>query len=439
MEGKYKNKLTLEQRQTIFQKFNEGITVYKLSEEFKVSRPTIYNILEKMGNTNHKKNDFYFEKNNENKDIMEPQTKTTFLGVTIDTKNGSSNPKINKALLKGTHLLDIMTFIEVVEFKINMTMFDYFWQVVVGNQCVHLVTLVFEWFGYEGEIREQKRNFIKMLKNNNIPYRELAYKDQEIDQYPTIQEELQLLPHDAAKTRSKFLIMEPKDLKMAIMQLKTKNGHKIREYYINLEELLKLYVEYTLYFNHREAQRKITDLEKSMVDLKVTNKNIEESNKRLETYVRSLGITLEEVRDQNDTLIDKTKGLKKQNRDIQRKLGIAVEDRAPLPVSEEKQERFILLKLNDPDYPPYYTIRAQNSYVNRRIKVRRLNFPEMEILLDLKANPNSKTLYNRIKDELKAKGVTFDGNNIDLVGSEVTQEELIEEMKVINDQKYHIL
>jgi len=45
--------------------------------------------------------------------------------------------------------------------------------------------------------------------------------------------------------------MEPDDVKMAIMQLKTKNGHIIRQYYIDLEKLMKMYVEYTLYFNER--------------------------------------------------------------------------------------------------------------------------------------------------------------------------------------------
>jgi hypothetical protein len=48
-------------------------------------------------------------------------------------------------------------------------------------------------------------------------------------------------------------------------------------------------------------------------------------------------------------------------------------------------------------------------------------------------------LYNRIKDELRAKNVQFSGNNLDLEESEVTQQELIDEMKVINDQKYKIL
>ena len=98
-----------------------------------------------------------------------------------------------------------------------------------------------------------------MLKRNNISFEELTQKDEEIEQYPTIQDELKLVSNEGARQNSKFLIMEPRNLKMAIMQLKTKNGHVIRDYYIDMEELLKLYVEYTLYFNHRESQRKITN------------------------------------------------------------------------------------------------------------------------------------------------------------------------------------
>jgi hypothetical protein len=296
-----------------------------------------------------------------------------------------------------------------------------------------------------------------MLKRNDISFNELTQKDKEIELYPTIENELQLLPHNVQHT--KFILMEPNDLKMAIMQLKTKNGHIIRQYYIDLEELLKLYVEYTLYFNHRESQRKITTLEESMAKLNLTIAKQEEDRiqdretlneqkqimVRQEQYMRSLGISLEEVKDQNEELLDKTqgledqnKGLKKEVKKVQRKLGIAVEDRAPLPVDEDKQERFILLKRNDDHHFEYYTIRAQHGYTERKLKTQRTLFPQLEILLDFKANPNSKTLYNRIKDTLKAKNVQFTRNDIDLEESEVTQEELVEEMKIINDQKYNL-
>jgi hypothetical protein len=356
-------------------------------------------------------------------DIKNPNIpkQTNFLGIVIDTKNGSKNPKIKKALDKSYHLLDIMEFIKVTKFKLNMVMFDYFWQVVAGNTRVHLHPSILEWCGYDGEVKEQRKNFIRMLKRNHIDYIELTQKDEEIEIYPTIQKELKLLPSNVKHT--KFLIMEPDDIKMAIMQLKTKNGYIIRQYYIDLEKLLKLYTEYTLYFNHRESQREITDLRKMIMQLNY-------DNQKQTQYMRSLGISLEEVKDQNEVLID-------DNKEVKRKLGIAVEDRAPLPADEKKQERFVLIKRNDPFYIPYYTIRAQNEYTSRKIRSQRMLFPNLEILLDFKANPNSKTLYVRIKDKLKSKGVTFDGNNIDL-NAVISEEDLIEEMNGINDSKRDI-
>jgi hypothetical protein len=325
---------------------------------------------------------------------------------------------------------------------------------------IHLNRRVLEWFGYEGEYRKQKEAFLKILRRNSIEYHELTQKDKEIEQYPTIQEELQIV-NKGAQTCTKFLIMAPNDLKMAIMQLKTKNGHIIRQYYIDLEELLKLYVEYTLYFNHRESQRKITDLEQMMARMDLTMKKQEKDREkdrqimlRQEQYMRSLGISLEEVKDQNEELLEGNKGLKKQNKNIQRKLGIAVEDRAPQPEDhgpkdhdrdpakpdrdESKRERFVLLKRHDSDYYPYYTIRAQDSYTTKKLKIQRTLFPDLVVLLDFKCSPNSKTLYNRIKENLKLKNVIFKNNDIDLQESEVTQQELIEEMKVINDQKYDV-
>ena len=50
----------------------------------------------------------------------------------------------------------------------------------------------------------------------------------------------------------------------------------------------------------------------------------QEERKRDREYLRSLGIYLEEVKDQKEELLDKIIGLEKQNKSIQRKLDIAV-------------------------------------------------------------------------------------------------------------------
>ncbi|CCV01961.1 hypothetical protein IIV22A_117R [Invertebrate iridescent virus 22] len=386
---------------------------------------------------------------------------TTFLGVTIDTINGPCDFKVKKALKRSASLLDIIQFVDVTKFKLNMVMFDYFWQVMIGNRRVHVHPAVLEWFGYTGEIKEQRKNFVRMLKRNKISFNELISSDEEVKQYPTIQQEL-VTYNEGAKACAKFLIIEPDDLKMAIMQLKTKNGDTIRQYYIDLEKLLKVYTEYTLYFNNRESQRKITDLEQMMANMDLKMQKQEEERKQDRNlikqqtqYLKSLGITLEEVKDQNDELLDNNTTLKKEVKKVQRKLGIAsdgqspssdvcamahtsVEDRAPQPEDESKRERFVLIKRNDNEYYPYYTIRAQDCYTIRKLKTEKLHFPNLEVLLDFKCNPNSKSLFTRIKENLKATGVVFKGNNIDLEDSKVTEEKLVEEMKVINDQKYNV-
>ena len=76
-------------------------------------------------------------------------------------------------------------------------------------------------------------------------------------------------------------------------------------------------------------------------------------------------------------------------------------------------------------------------YTDRKIKTMRLHFPNLEVLIDLDCNPNSKTLYTRIKEKLKEIGVTFSGNSIDLEDA-ITEEELIEEMMTINDSKRNV-
>jgi hypothetical protein len=208
---------------------------------------------------------------------------------------------------------------------------------------------------------------------------------------------------------------------------------------------MKMYVGYTLYFNERKAQYElekaqyeITDLKQMMEDLKLDRKRQEiqreedkERMNRQENYIRSLGVSLEDIKDQNNEI-------KNQNKEIKRRLSIAVEDRAPLPEQSSKQERFVLLKRNDPEHPAYYTIRAQNAYTSNRIRAQQILFPRIEILLDFKCNPNSKSLYVIVKENLKKRGVLFDGNNIDL-GETVNEVELVEEMNQINDVKYDVL
>lgn len=164
------------------------------------------------------------------------------------------DPLIKKALNSSIKLLDIFKFIEITNFEINPIMTNWFWQIMVNNHCAHVGTVVLEWFGYEGDLRTQKRKFIDMLKRNSIPYKELTSKE-EIELYPTIKEEILSLPHKGAIACSKWLVMKPYDIKIAMLRLNTKNSQIIKQYYIKMEELIRLYVNTQRYLLKKKKNK----------------------------------------------------------------------------------------------------------------------------------------------------------------------------------------
>jgi hypothetical protein len=171
---------------------------------------------------------------------------------------------------------------------------------------------------------------------------------------------------------------------------------------------------------------------------KIKEKQMDDQNKRQEQLLQKLGITLDDVAQQNSELLEKNDVLIDKVETVQKKLNIAVEDRAPQPVHNNKKERFILVKRDDPDYP-YYTIRAQHVSAQAALRKQRSCYSEVTILLDLPFHPNSKTLYVRIKDQLKQKGVEFKLCKLTLENADIDEAELIKTMKGIDAEKRDVV
>jgi uncharacterized coiled-coil protein SlyX len=149
-----------------------------------------------------------------------------------------------------------------------------------------------------------------------------------------------------------------------------------------------------------------------------------------------------DLKDQNNELLDTSDQQIIQLQTVQHKLGIAVKDRAPLPRQKNKQERFVLVKRDQkrnglkPEYV-YYTIRAQDFRAKQSLRAQETMY-DIKLLLDLTCHPNSKTLYNRIKDELIKMGVVFSYNNISIDKSEIDEKKLIVYMREIDDKKMDV-
>jgi hypothetical protein len=223
---------------------------------------------------------------------------------------------------------------------------------------------------------------------------------------------------------------------MAIMQLKTKNGHIIRQYYIDLEELMKLYVEYTLYFNKRTAEYeldrakdKISNLEQMMADMSLLLKK-QEINRQEDKQI------LLEVRDQNNLLLDQNDEIQGELAVVQDKLDTSLEDRCPKVLTKNRLEQFVLIKKNKPsDQYPYYVICGQQVYVTSRITSLKRRYSKMTIILKLQYQPNTKNLFGRFKETHK-DDVVVKMNDIQLVT--LNESELIKAFEELDDEKLNI-
>jgi myosin heavy subunit len=189
-----------------------------------------------------------------------------------------------------------------------------------------------------------------------------------------------------------------KELELKMQNLETERDEIIQEKSDKIDELIARMDQER---EERQSERKRMEEERQS-----ERKRMEEQNKRQEQMLQRLGITLDDVAQQNDELLEKNDELVEKVETVQTKLNIAVVDRAPQPALNSKKERFILVKRDDPDYP-YYTIRAQHVSAQAALRKQRSCYSEVTILLDLPFHPNSKTLYVRIKDQLKQKGVEF--------------------------------
>ena len=156
-------------------------------------------------------------------------------------------------------LMDILTFIKEVNFEIRDNLgFDVLWDSMSGKQCPHVGALLLTWMGYEGNLKKQKENFSDLLDRNDIEYREIGFQDPLIEYFPKIQEEIEnMVPMHLA--RKKWIIMEPKNFKEAVMCLTTRRSKEIRKYYLHLEELVQLYGAYTSQFREKNLKDQIKE------------------------------------------------------------------------------------------------------------------------------------------------------------------------------------
>ncbi|AHL67634.1 hypothetical protein DH26_gp147 [Chloriridovirus anopheles1] len=135
---------------------------------------------------------------------------------------------------------------------------------VVEKRPIIVTQSLLEWMGFQGkDLSDKQEKFSRVLIRNNIPYTEIGYDHPLAIEYPCVQKEARLIPKQVDQKR--WLCLELREFKKAVMRLQTENGDLVRDYYLNLEEIMFAYGEYTHEFllNKMQREASLRDLELS--------------------------------------------------------------------------------------------------------------------------------------------------------------------------------
>jgi len=98
--------------------------------------------------------------------------------------------------------------------------------------------------GYKGRKEADKQDkFLRLLASLKIKYFEIDHKHPFALEYSGIQKEVKQLILSKNLNKKKWICMEQRDFKNAILMLNTENADVVRRYYLNLEEVMINYGE----------------------------------------------------------------------------------------------------------------------------------------------------------------------------------------------------
>jgi hypothetical protein len=315
-----------------------------------------------------------------------------------------------------------MTFKEFVSFNnidLNSIMVDKVFHNIHNNMPIYMDEPMIEYFGYSGLMKEQRRCLVRLINDNFIEYQNNlwhSYKNKEYMEFyeknkkslegqsspskisenlnnnPEISSIYPHAPTGKGTSTTKHLLVSPKLFKEMLMLCQTDKGKQVRRYYIDMMEVMELYIKF-------QNQVQIKSLNGQLADIKLmlTNsdkKHEEESKKRAEDFNKLLGITTEtkeELKDTNITL----KKVAKQHVEINK-------------LDLKKHPKFIILKDPNDDQLPYYAIRRQQESIQDAIDEIMESYPDLKYWLRV-PQPNAIAFFNIIKKEL-GEYMIRDGN-----------------------------
>jgi hypothetical protein len=190
---------------------------------------------------------------------------------------------INKPLLTGKELL------KFINYEYNTLFLDKFWNNIKDDIWIYIDDNMLKYIGYNCEReRDSRKKYLNLLTTNfeiDLDYKILnsgEFKNSYSDVTVAI-ENNEYNEHNKVK----HLILSPDCFKQSLMLLKTNKSKEIKKYYIELEKVFKLYLEYQNKYQELELENKNKELEnKELENKKKVEITLRDSfNKRCLVYL----------------------------------------------------------------------------------------------------------------------------------------------------------
>jgi len=229
--------------------------------------------------------------------------------------NGSRKNKNKKKILEAVNrwlctfkyqnnagLLDIFTFISRMEltFDITSDWFKDLWYplsksrhlpgevpTMVQDRPIIVTQNLLNWFGYKGRyIADKQNDFSKLLQTLSIPYEEIDYQHPLALEYPGVNQESEQLKLSNNLEKKRWIAMEPRAFKKVVMRLNTRNADMVRDYYLNLEEAMFAYGDYTRDYLMDKTRRQESGLTLAMEQLTIKDTELDQEREAKEQAER---------------------------------------------------------------------------------------------------------------------------------------------------------
>ena len=330
-----------------------------------------------------------------------------------------------------------MTFKEFISFNnidLDSILVDKIFHNIRNDLPIYMDESMVEYFGYSGIMIHQRESIKKLIENNFIEYQNQLWYSYQNKEYVKFCEktnksleshqtdsknneeksEISLLyppaPTGRGTSTTKHLLIMPKLFKEMLMLCQTDKGKQVRRYYIDMMEVMELYIKFQSRVQIKSLNNQLSDIKQILNRSEKrfeeeSKKREEESKKREEEFNKLLGVATE-----TKSSLDETREeLKDTNTNLQK---ILPERVRISKVPTIKNHIFVVLEdTSDTDGFPYYALRRQEHSINDAIQKVKSKFPDVRIYLKIK-HAGSIHFWNEVKvSHLKENIIHTSGNS----------------------------